>query len=53
MTLYYDVVNLVHGWVDINDEDIALSPQFIDEESAIAWYGRVSCIMFEEFGVKK
>ena len=53
MTLIYDDFDDVYIWVETHDENIPLSPEFDDEESARQWYGRVASIMFEEFGVKK
>ena len=51
MTLIYDELNDCYVWVEVDDENIELSPQFDTEEDAIQWYGRVSKIMFEEFGI--
>jgi len=51
MTLFYDDFDGVYVWVETHDENIELSPRFDDEDSAIAWYGRVAEIMFGEFGV--
>lgn len=51
MTLIYDEFNDVYIWVDVNNHDNELSPQFDDEESAIQWYGTVSKHIFEEYGL--
>ena len=53
MTLIYDEFDKIYIWVETHDENIELSPKYDDEESAKQWYGRVSSIMFEEFGVKE
>ena len=53
MTLIYDEFDEIYVWVETHDENIELSPHYDDEASAQQWYGRVSSIMFEEFGVKE
>lgn len=52
MTLIYNDIDEVYIWVETEDHDTPLSPEFDDEEGAKQWYGRVASIMFEEFGVK-
>lgn len=51
MTLYYDEIDNVYVWVETDNQNIELSPQFDDEESAIQWYGKVSKIIFDEYGI--
>jgi len=53
MTLIYDDIIDVYIWVDVDDHNNELSPQFDDEESAIKWYGIVSKHIFSEFGLTK
>lgn len=52
MTLSYDEFHNEYVWVETHDENIELSPRFDEEEYAIQWYGRISTIIFEEFGIK-
>jgi phage-related protein len=51
MTLIYDDIMDAYIWVDENDHNNELSPQFDDQESAIEWYGVVSAHIFNEFGI--
>lgn len=51
MTLIYDELNDCYVWVEVDDENIELSPQFDTEEDAKQWYGRLATIMFEDFGI--
>jgi len=51
MTLIYDDFDDVYIWVETDNHDIPLSPEFDDEASARQWYGRVAAIMFNEFAV--
>lgn len=51
MTLIYDALNDCYVWVEVDDENIELSPQFDTEEDAMQWYGRLATIMFEDFGI--
>lgn len=46
MTLIYDDFDDVYIWVETDNHDIPLSPEFDDEASARQWYGRVAAIMF-------
>ena len=52
MTLIYNKDDDTYVWVETHDDNIELSPKYINEESAIKWYGRVASIMFKEFGVE-
>ena len=45
MTLIYDDFDDVYVWVEDNDHNIALCPEYDDEESARQWYSRVYAIM--------
>ena len=51
MTLIYDELNDCYVWVEVNDENIELSPQFDTEEDAIQWYNRVAEIIVKNFRV--
>jgi hypothetical protein len=53
MTLIYDDIMNIYVWVDVEDHNNELSPQFDDEESAIEWYSVVSKHIFSEFGLTK
>jgi len=53
MTLIYDDIMDVYVWVDVDDHNNELSPQFNDEDSAIKWYGMVSAHILSEFGITK
>jgi hypothetical protein len=45
MTLIYDDFDDVYIWVDSQDHDTPLSPEFDDEAGARQWYNKVSQIM--------
>jgi hypothetical protein len=51
MTLIYDDYNDCWVWVDVDQQDLELSPHFDYEEDAIQWYGRISKHVFSEFGI--
>ena len=51
MTLIYDDYNDVWVWVDVDNHDNELSPQFDEEESAVEWYGIVSAHILSEYGL--
>jgi hypothetical protein len=51
MTLIYDDIMDAYIWVDVDNHNNELSPQFDNQESAIEWYGIVSAHILSEFGV--
>jgi hypothetical protein len=53
MTLIYDDFDEVYIWVDSQDHNVELSPEYDDEASARQWYGKVAAIMLAEFGTKR
>lgn len=53
MTLIYDDHNQAYVWVDVDDHNDRMSPNFDNEDTAIQWYGRISSHIFNEYGIDK
>lgn len=48
MKLIFDDFEEVWIWVEADDHDVELSPQFDFEEDAVRWYDRIKNIMIKD-----